>query len=191
MPYKKAHKQKSREKILKSAFHLFSRNGFDFVTIDMVMEDCGLTRGAFYAHFSSKAELYENALSKGASETHLAQQKPAHFSPQEWVEFLLNTYLSLEHVKGKTPCPLAFFATDISTKNSGVKSTFSGIYQNMNQTILNYVRRYKECDEGKVLAITALVIGTVAIARTMEDDRAILALLSSSKKEAHDMLVAI
>ncbi|MBD1557818.1 TetR/AcrR family transcriptional regulator [Vibrio sp. S9_S30] len=191
MPYTKAHKQKSREKILKSAFHLFSQKGFDCVTIDRVMEDCGLTRGAFYTHFSSKAELYSCALSQGASETHLVQRKPDHLSPQEWVELLLNTYFSIEHVKGETPCPLAFFATDISTKNSEAKTTFSGIYQNMNQTILNYVRRYKECDENKVFAITALAIGTVAIARTMEDEQTILALLSSSRKEAHDMLVAI
>ena len=54
MPYSKAHKNSTREKILESAFKLFAIKGFKGITIDDLMNNCGLTRGAFYAHFSSK-----------------------------------------------------------------------------------------------------------------------------------------
>ena len=62
MSYSKEHKQRSRKKILQSAYTLFSTKGFHAVTVDEVMLDCSLTRGAFYAHFRSKSDLYSEAL---------------------------------------------------------------------------------------------------------------------------------
>ena len=45
MPYSSEHKQKIRVQIIESARVLFNRLGFQEVTIDMVMENAGLTRG--------------------------------------------------------------------------------------------------------------------------------------------------
>ncbi len=53
MPYSSEHKQKTRAKIVESARILFNRHGFQDVTIDMVMENAGLTRGGYYNHFKS------------------------------------------------------------------------------------------------------------------------------------------
>ncbi|WP_246283244.1 TetR/AcrR family transcriptional regulator [Neptunomonas phycophila] len=111
MPYTKTHKSKTRNKILECAFRLFAIKGFNGVTIDEVMNNGGLTRGGFYAHFSSKAELYSEALKFAATSTKLANLKPNHLSDQQWLCLLLNEYLSVEHVQGKHPCPLAFLAT--------------------------------------------------------------------------------
>lgn len=44
MPYTPAHKQKTRARIVECARILFNRHGFEGVTIDMVMDDAGLTR---------------------------------------------------------------------------------------------------------------------------------------------------
>ena len=65
MPYSKEHKAKSRERILQSAYQLFATRGFNQVTIDEVMQDCSLTRGAFYAHFISKSDLYSEVFQFG------------------------------------------------------------------------------------------------------------------------------
>ena len=53
MPYSANHKQQSRASIVEAARILFNRHGFDGVTIDMVMEHAGLTRGGFYNHFKN------------------------------------------------------------------------------------------------------------------------------------------
>src|SRR3954468_17018774 len=63
VPYPRDHKAKTRAKIVASARALFNRRGFDQVTIDQVMEHAGLTRGGFYHHFSSKEDLYAEAVS--------------------------------------------------------------------------------------------------------------------------------
>ena len=62
MPYTTAHKMRTRERILDSARRLFTRAGYENVTIDDVMAHAGLTRGGFYNHFSHKADLFAAAV---------------------------------------------------------------------------------------------------------------------------------
>ena len=111
------------------------------------MNDCGLTRGGFYAHVSCKAELYQEALTFAALSTKIANLKPQNLSDKQWLRLLLDEYLSLEHVKGKHPCPLAFLATDINVKNDGVNTTYASTFRQMNAAIMAYAKSYADCDE--------------------------------------------
>jgi len=184
MSYTKEHKEKSRVKILESAFRLFAIKGFNGVTVNIIMNDCGLTRGAFYAHFTSKADLYGESLKFSASISNLTKLKPDNTSDKKWLCMLLDGYLSLEHVQGKHPCPLAFLATDINTRNEETKAVYAGVYERMNKTIMKLAKSYIDCDEYDILSLTALIIGTVAIARTMVDKNAVRKLLTASRREA-------
>ena len=47
MPYTQEHKQRTRERILASASKLFSRQGYDSVSINDLMQDAGLTEVRF------------------------------------------------------------------------------------------------------------------------------------------------
>ena len=55
------HHEETRAKI-RSARKLFNRLGFDRVSIDAIMADAGLTRGAFYSYFNTKSDLYAEVL---------------------------------------------------------------------------------------------------------------------------------
>ncbi|MCJ8340735.1 MAG: TetR/AcrR family transcriptional regulator [Pseudomonadales bacterium] len=184
MPYSKQHKQQTREKILHSAFNLFTAKGFDGVTVNQLMQSCKLTRGAFYAHFTSKADLYSEVIKHSASSSKLAELKPDDVTDKQWLGELLDGYLSIEHVNGTTPCPLAFLATDIVTRDIGARLAYANAYQGMNQAVINFANSYTECDPRQVLALTAMIIGAVAIARTMDDQQAIISLLNACRSEA-------
>ncbi|WP_086932649.1 TetR/AcrR family transcriptional regulator [Agarilytica rhodophyticola] len=184
MPYTKAHKNKIRERILANAFRLFAIKGFEGVTIDDLMSECGLTRGGFYAHFTSKAQLYREALEFAASSTKLANLKPDNMPEKQWLCLLLNEYLSVEHVEGKNSCPLAFLATDINIKNSEANIAYADTYHGMNTAIMHYAKSYTDCDEQDILSVTAMIIGAVAIARTLQDQDAIESLLTACRREA-------
>lgn len=184
MPYTKAHKNKTRERILDHAFRLFTIKGFEDVTIDNLMTNCGLTRGGFYAHFKSKAELYREALKFAASSTKLASLKPEHLSGKQWLCLLLNEYLSLEHVKGRHPCPLAFLATDISVSNGETNIPYADSFFGMNAAIMHYAKSYADCDERDILAVTSMIIGAVAIARKLQNQDSIESLLAACRREA-------
>jgi AcrR family transcriptional regulator len=48
----------TRECLMRSAAHVFARRGLQQASIDEVAEDAGFTKGAFYANFKSKEELF-------------------------------------------------------------------------------------------------------------------------------------
>lgn len=188
MPYSKEHKNETREKILKSAFELFTIKGFNGVTVDDLMKNCGLTRGAFYAHFSGKSDLYNESLKFAAYTSRLSKLKPNNLSSKDWLSKLLDEYLSLEHIHGESPCPLAFLATDIVTQNAETKETYENVYQGMNNILLNYTKTFSHCKKEDVLSVTAMIIGAVAISRTLNDTATMTTLLSSCRLEAGRIL---
>ena len=187
MPYSKEHKNLTRTKILKSAFQLFTDKGFEGVTVNTLMESCGLTRGAFYAHFSSKSDLYSESLKFAASSSMLLELKPTNISNKVWLGQLLDEYLSLNHVNGVKPCSLAFLATDIVTQDQQAKETYTGVYERMNKAI----KTYTCCNQDEILSVTAMIIGAVAIARTLQDQKTIFKLLTSCRAEAGKILGGI
>jgi AcrR family transcriptional regulator len=44
--------------IVEAALDLFSRKGFDFVTVDEIVNVSNTSKGAFYVHFNSKYEIF-------------------------------------------------------------------------------------------------------------------------------------
>lgn len=62
MRYTKEHKRESRDRVVEAGRLLFRQRGFDGASIDQVMNEAGLTRGAFYAHFDSKDDLIREVL---------------------------------------------------------------------------------------------------------------------------------
>src|SRR5882762_918576 len=62
MPYPPGHHKEVEKKIVQSARKLFNRYGFDQVSINQIMADAHLTRGAFYNYFDSKSDLYARVL---------------------------------------------------------------------------------------------------------------------------------
>jgi AcrR family transcriptional regulator len=61
-----------RRKLLKSAQRIFARHGFEAARIEEIAAHAGHTRGAFYAHFKSKEDLFFALLEQQAYE-HLAK----------------------------------------------------------------------------------------------------------------------
>jgi TetR/AcrR family transcriptional repressor of nem operon len=62
MKISREHVAENRKRILESAARLFRERGFEGVTVAEIMNDAGLTHGAFYGHFSSKNDLIAQAL---------------------------------------------------------------------------------------------------------------------------------
>ena len=136
MPYSKEHKAATRQTILNSAVALFSRHGYDEISIDRLMQHAGLTRGAFYAHFKNKKAVYSTAIIAGARNSQAMDEKPDNLSDEEWTVTLLSNYLSKEHVnKEISPCPLAFLVTDIANSEDEIQAVYTRIFKLLNKTI--------------------------------------------------------
>jgi len=189
MPLSQEHKKRSRKKILDSAVKLFADRGFNSVSIDEVMNNAEMTRGAFYGHFSSKSELYKESISNAAINTNLAKQKPEGIENQEWINRLLDGYLSKDHINLKgDPCPIAFLSLDATVKETDVRDAYTTTFKNMNKRIAGFTESYSTCSENQILAVTAMMVGGVAIARTLNDEEMKNKLLESCKEISKKML---
>ncbi|MBS4204421.1 TetR/AcrR family transcriptional regulator [Lederbergia citrea] len=51
-------KEKKRKEIIESAIKLFAENGFYNTSVQDIVTDCAMSKGAFYNYFSSKEELH-------------------------------------------------------------------------------------------------------------------------------------
>ncbi len=50
--------ERTRQSLLKAGLTVFSRTGYTAATLEGIAREAGVTRGAIYWHFGSKAELY-------------------------------------------------------------------------------------------------------------------------------------
>ncbi len=117
MNAKAGQKQRSHSAILESASRLLRHRGIAGSSVAEVMKAAGLTVGGFYAHFSSKKELIDDALRRTTRELRerlfaRLEEKPA----QDRAEVVLKRYLSAAHRDQITPgCPLPAVVGEVGT----------------------------------------------------------------------------
>lgn len=187
MPYSAQHKQNSRDQILRSAMRLFAHKGFANVSIDELMKEAGLTRGAFYAHFKSKSGLYAEAVLFAAFNSDIVSPATLEDSDLSWFTRVVDGYLDVSHVERTvSPCPLAFLATDVASSDPKVRQAYTDVYKGLVGLFDKHQpKRKSRGDPDLNLAITALMIGGVAISRALHDKTLVKKLLRSCRTVAH------
>lgn len=183
MPYSSDHKLQSRNRIRAAAADLFCRYGFDKVSITQVMKHAKMTHGAFYAHFSSKGELYSEAIKSAAEQSLFVRE--GQLLNKDKIIYLIKEYLSLPHVKQEVPpCPLAFLSTDIAHRDEHVKTSYEAVFNGMVNKISQVLAESSEhAQSARSLAQQLVVnlVGTVSIARSLTDTKAQQSLLDNTK----------
>jgi TetR/AcrR family transcriptional repressor of nem operon len=117
MNAKAAQKERTHETILESAAHLLRSRGISGARVADVMKGAGLTVGGFYAHFSSKEALVDDALRRTARELRKnlfdrLEDKPA----EDRAEVVLKRYLSQAHRdQVETGCPFPAVVGEVAT----------------------------------------------------------------------------
>ena len=169
MPWDPQHKLETREKVLTSAAKLFTHQGYDQVGINDVMAEAGLTRGVFYKYFSSKAELYSEAILKAEQDSqHLLSSNcdsEGHFLERA------QRYLSPQHRSGeKANCPLAFLITDIVHRDEDVRDTYTAAFRRFTAQLSKQGDTIDDMTNQQAIQSAVIMIGGLAISRAINDD---------------------
>lgn len=116
-------KTESRELILKAASELFRKDGFEASGIDSLMENAGLTAGAFYAHFDSKSQLLEEALDYALNRSFESlTAKLDGLSSKEKIYTVFSRYLSVGHRdQPEKGCALVGLAAELSRQDTKIR----------------------------------------------------------------------
>ncbi len=175
MPYSKEHRVHVRERIVESARRLFNRHGFGGVSIDSIMEDAGLTRGGFYSYFKSKSDLYIEVLGcfftdpnwKNRWEGIKIDTALPELAPQ-----IVRAYLSRQHFDDvENSCPMVALPNDVARSDEKVRAAFGGVFEAMVAMLGRDVKADGLPPGDTALAIAAMCIGGMVVARTLSDIR--------------------
>jgi len=204
MPYPPEHRAETRKRILDSARRLFNRNGLTEISIDRIMAGAGLTHGGFYKYFASKEELYAEAISHfvncGPSEDWqrpavLAITKSGADDGKQLARAILNAYLSREHLDDiDGSCPIIGLATDVARCGEATKRAYRQVMEMMtgifsanlgpNPIALESGTTRNDTEMERALAIVALCVGGMVLARAVDDAATADGLRAATQKYA-------
>src|SRR5262245_47405809 len=175
MPYPTGHREQVRSRIVEGARRLFNRNGFESVSVDSIMAEAGLTRGASYAYFESKSDLYAEALGGFFTD-------PDWRSRWEGVDVdlaspdagpqIVRAYLSQQHFDDvENSCPMVALPSDVARSDQTVKTAFENVFRAMVTVLSRDVKGTTQPPEDTAMAIAGLCIGGMVVARSLNDSR--------------------
>jgi len=173
MRYSPSHRDVTKAKIVRSARKLFNRFGFDGVSIEQIMADADLTVGGFYRHFASKSDLYAEVLEcfftdPGWNNTwdgvHV-DLTAADIGPQ-----IIRAYLSRQHlVEIDNACPMVALPSDVARSGESAKRAYETVFKAMVDILQRGSPGVGHSDRTAALAIAALCVGGMVIARAIDD----------------------
>lgn len=173
MPYPPSHRDEVRTRIVRSAQRLFNAHGFEAVSIDQIMASAGLTRGGFYRHFGSKSDLYAEAMDcfftnpECGNRWEGVQVDPAKgpVGPQ-----IVRAYLSRQHFQDiEDSCPMVALPGDVARSGVAAKRAYENALQAMIAHLQTDAAAMGGPGRQAALAIAALCIGGMVIARASDD----------------------
>jgi TetR/AcrR family transcriptional regulator, transcriptional repressor for nem operon len=168
MPASSKKHERVREKVLEGASRLFNRRGFNAVSIDDVMAEAGLTRGSFYSYFSSKTDLYAEAVARMVDNKR-SNGHAQQFSPDQ----IIRAYLSAQHFENvESGCPMVGLPSDISLTSRPVRQAFESVLRLMLGTFEQGLPQHSRRPRDSAIAVASMCVGGMILARSI-DDRAL------------------
>jgi len=188
----KAGKAQSHDRIVQVAAARFRECGVDAIGVADLMNDAGLTHGAFYRHFASREELVAEAVERalqdgGRAMTAIANSKLERHAV---LAAIVDAYLSAAHRDSlASSCAVATLAGDVAHSNDRAQSAYTRQVATYLELLTNLIEGDKRKSR-RVKAITALstLVGAISMARAVNDEVLSTEILRSAADELKTQL---
>lgn len=164
MPVSATRKARTRAEILSHAARLFRLRGYAGTNIDDIMLAAGLTRGAFYAHFASKDDLFSEVVRAG--DGLLTQVRAGD------VKTALESYFDKERLRTNfRACTLAALASDVARAPLPARLAYANALYALIGEFSRGRQRKLDADAtaASILSVGALVLAQASGDRRMSD----------------------
>jgi TetR/AcrR family transcriptional regulator, transcriptional repressor for nem operon len=185
MRYEKGRKDASRGRIMEVAADRFRSDGIAASGLATIMGDAGLTNGAFYPHFHSKAELVRESM---VAAMELQSQQLAEALASGGPEMGIETYLSAEHRDnpGKG-CASAALLPELARQPSETREVYTDRLLSLVRQLSAALPQTKDPD-GVALGVFATLIGSLQLARAVEGTELSDRMLAAGKAAARALI---
>ncbi|WP_010484994.1 TetR/AcrR family transcriptional regulator [Pseudomonas sp. S9] len=186
MRYSDDHKAKTHQRIIEEAARLFRRDGIGATGLQPLMKTLGLTHGGFYAHFKSKDELVETALTHSAEQ--LSGQTKQLFAGEAPLATFIRSYLSSAHCANPAEgCPLPTMSAELGQRGQASPVT--------DQLIQERLKSIEDCLSGdnaaeQSVALLSTMVGALVLARSVSDPELSQRLLKTARQQLLEQVPA-
>jgi AcrR family transcriptional regulator len=163
--YEKGRKDATRQRIMDVASERFRTDGIAASGLAGIMNEAGLTNGAFYPHFKSKSELVRESLAAAMDDqSSLIREIVA----DRGIEGAIAAYLSPEHRDNPgTGCTLAALLPELAREPLETRRVHAEHFSATAREMGSALPPNTEDPESVAVAIHATLIGTLQLARAV------------------------
>jgi AcrR family transcriptional regulator len=166
MRYEKGRKDASRQRIIDVAAERFRCDGIAATGLAGIMSDAGLTNGAFYPHFASKADLVRESV--GAAIAKQAEQMEEILAAGG-IHAVIEAYLSPAHRDDATHgCPLASLLPELARQPLDARSAYAEQFHALIRALAQALPQHIADRDAVAMAVLATLTGTLQLARAVE-----------------------
>jgi len=183
----KRYKTPTKNNIIKEATQLIFKNGFAGTSVDLILEKTGITKGAFFYHFKTKADLALALLNDFARYDGERLQQALNNTEQfsnspkqrllEFIQFFINLFEDLENPPG---CLYASVSNEQNTYSDEVKQVvFNGftewkrVFKMLFDDVLNeHQASVEDLDADSLLShFNTVLEGAFILSKAMQDPK--------------------
>lgn len=165
MRYKQGYRDEKRKALLKAAGGAAKRHGFAASGVDALAKAAGVTSGALYAHFASKAGFLDALVTEEMQRSRARWSRRPERTPATWRSEEAARYLSLAHVENpETGCILPTLAADIARAEPATRQLFAEELRKAHAEIADRLG-----DRDEAWTFLAGVVGAMLLARAVPD----------------------
>lgn len=170
----------TRERILECAFDEMYREGYGGASLDQILADSGVTKGALYYHFGSKAELAVAVIEEVIRPGFLALWIEPVMGTDRPIEALITTVRSnLAEVDDcfiECGCPLNNLSQELSASDERFRKHLNGVFDDARSRLARALKHGQELGtvraEVDVTAVASFVLaGLEGLATTLKTSR--------------------
>jgi TetR/AcrR family transcriptional regulator, transcriptional repressor for nem operon len=173
MRYGPDHKEEARVRVLNGAGRGFRRLGFGGIGVDSLAKEAGVTSGAFYGHFPSKAEAFKAAAVAGLVQLREAIEDLRANDGDAWLEKFVDFYLSVRRTCDLAEsCALQSLTPEVARANQDTKAAYEAELLKLVEAVAEGLPSgTRSARRRTAWAILAILSGGVSIARSAADPR--------------------
>lgn len=186
MRYEKGHKDTSRQRIMDVAAGRFRSEGIAASGLAGIMSDAGLTNGAFYPHFKSKADLVRDSLAAAMDDQSTQLREMV---ADGGLEAVIAAYLSPEHRDNpRAGCTLSALLPELARQPLETRIVYMERIVDAVSEMASALPGGTGDRETTMIGIYATLIGTLQLARAFHGTPLSERVLSAGADAARKLL---
>lgn len=166
-----AQKLRTRERILDAAGRGFRKGGFGGIGVDGLAKEAGVTSGAFYVHFDSKAAAFRDSVAHGLASINTNMLRIQSELGSGWWSAYVRFYLSTKRTCDLAEsCPLQSMTPEVARSDDSSRVAFEAGFRKVINTIITGPKSPKAPrDVASASAALGSLIGAVTLSRAVDD----------------------